>query len=159
MEALFATAPTPALAASSALLPLEDRSVTDTAPDASTLAAPLPLATASTPVPYARTSALLPVEPLSVTDTASASSTPTAPAASTSVPAARTSWSCALGRSDPVLARLVERAALLCGLSSGHAEEAQVVRYRHGEEYREHCDYFSLQVRTRTPLSQHHTSI
>jgi len=62
-------------------------------------------------------------------------------------PKIRTSWSCALGRSDGVLATLVSRTALLCGLSPQHAEEVQVVRYRRKDEYKEHCDYFSLQVR------------
>ena len=45
---------------------------------------------------------------------------------------------------DEVVARLVERAAYLSGLSQFHAEDVQAVRYTAGQEYREHTDYFSL---------------
>ena len=44
---------------------------------------------------------------------------------------------------DEVVARVVERAAFLCGLSRLHAEDVQVVHYTPGQQYREHCDYFS----------------
>ena len=44
---------------------------------------------------------------------------------------------------DPVVSAVVERAALLSGLSPLHAEDVQVVSYTQGQQYREHCDYFS----------------
>lgn len=95
------------------------------------------------------TASLLSLQTLSVPTSVSTFAPTSIPAAAAAAaPAFRTSWSCALGRSDIVLSRLVDRAALLCGLSPHHAEEAQVVRYRQGEEYKEHCDYFSLQVRS-----------
>ncbi len=44
---------------------------------------------------------------------------------------------------DPIVAAVIERAAYLSGLSSHHAEDLQVVRYEPGQQYREHCDWFS----------------
>lgn len=56
--------------------------------------------------------------------------------------AERTSHNGLLPKSDPVVRAMVQRAAYLAGLSPSHAEAVQIVRYRPGEEYREHCDWF-----------------
>jgi len=56
--------------------------------------------------------------------------------------AERTSHNGLLPKSDPVVREVVQRAAFLTGLMPSHAEAVQVVRYRPGEEYREHCDWF-----------------
>ena len=44
---------------------------------------------------------------------------------------------------NAVVAAVIERATYLSGLSPHHAEDLQVVRYTPGQQYREHCDYFS----------------
>ena len=44
---------------------------------------------------------------------------------------------------DEIVARVVNRAAFLSGLSPLHAEGVQVVSYAPGQQYREHTDYFS----------------
>ena len=56
--------------------------------------------------------------------------------------AERTSHNGLLPKSDPVVREVVQRAAFLTGLLPSHAEAVQVVRYRPGEQYREHCDWF-----------------
>ena len=45
---------------------------------------------------------------------------------------------------ERAVGRAVERAALLTGLSSAHAESVQCVYYQPGGEYQEHTDYFPL---------------
>ena len=55
--------------------------------------------------------------------------------------AGRTSESCSLSTRDPIVARAVERAAVLCGLTPAHAEPPQLVHYCCGQQYRPHYDY------------------
>ena len=56
--------------------------------------------------------------------------------------AERTSHNGLLPKSDSVVRAVVQRASHLAGLTPSHAEAVQIVRYRPGEEYREHCDWF-----------------
>eukprot|EP01062_Namystynia_karyoxenos_P072202 TRINITY_DN6815_c0_g1_i1.p1 TRINITY_DN6815_c0_g1~~TRINITY_DN6815_c0_g1_i1.p1 ORF type:complete len:364 (+),score=76.70 TRINITY_DN6815_c0_g1_i1:63-1154(+) len=54
----------------------------------------------------------------------------------------RTSCSTKLRVSEPVVRRMLQRACYLSGLTPQHAEAVQAVRYRPGQEYRAHWDYF-----------------
>ena len=58
-------------------------------------------------------------------------------------PEYRTSHSCNLEPEDPMVARLSDRIAALMGIDPSHGETLQGQRYQPGQEYREHCDWFS----------------
>jgi len=57
---------------------------------------------------------------------------------------ARTSSSCRVPRSHQAVGSAVLRAAHLAGMHPSHCEPVQVVRYRVGEEYGAHVDYFDV---------------
>jgi prolyl 4-hydroxylase len=58
-------------------------------------------------------------------------------------PEYRTSQSCHLDPNDPLVARISDRISNLLGIDPAFGETIQGQRYSHGQEYREHCDWFS----------------
>ena len=53
----------------------------------------------------------------------------------------RTSHNCRVPSSHPAVRAAIQRASYLTGLEPSHAEPAQVVRYRPGQQYRPHHDW------------------
>jgi prolyl 4-hydroxylase len=58
-------------------------------------------------------------------------------------PEYRTSYSCHLDRDDSLVAGISKRIAAMMGIDPALAETIQGQRYTIGQEYREHCDWFS----------------
>lgn len=54
----------------------------------------------------------------------------------------RTSWTCHLPSSEPLVESLEEYISELLGIHSAYAETAQGQRYRPGEQYKAHHDFF-----------------
>ncbi len=71
----------------------------------------------------------------------------------TVVRAYRSSYTCALTRSgdtepeSPLLRAVLMRVSALCGKSLGHLEALNVVRYRRGQQYEPHHDYYTAEHR------------
>lgn len=57
--------------------------------------------------------------------------------------AGRSNKWCCIGSESPVLARAIERACWLTGLTPAHAEDLQVVHYELGQQYQLHVDHYT----------------
>ncbi|MEO8722575.1 MAG: 2OG-Fe(II) oxygenase [Sphingobium sp.] len=58
-------------------------------------------------------------------------------------PEYRTSYSCHLDAFDPFVTALSNRIVAMMGIDGARGETIQGQRYTAGQEYREHCDYFT----------------
>jgi prolyl 4-hydroxylase len=58
-------------------------------------------------------------------------------------PEYRTSYSCHLDPYDPFIVALSNRIVAMMGIDAARGETIQGQRYAIGQEYREHCDYFT----------------
>lgn len=58
-------------------------------------------------------------------------------------PEYRTSYSCHLDGFDPFIERISQRIVAMMGIDAATGETIQGQRYTPGQEYREHCDYFT----------------